>query len=272
MQLPVETVLVRVPVVVGQREQQEVEEVVLDHVAGHAAGVAIANAGHAQGGAAGGAARGEDVRVEELARPHHRMAHERGHDPRQRGVALRLVAVAAAVHEVRGARGAHIGVVEALEHGERVLGEVCAVHVVDGVRELARDPEALGCAKARAVLDVAMLLAVEPVHRGYLMRILALASHDRSCAHRRHGGEGGDAVGHVLPTLDELREHGRGAHRDRALQHRGRERIYHAQHELGRRGPLDGLHQRRMTRKPAYFAPARARTRSSSNTASAAAR
>ncbi len=47
-QLPLGAVLVGVPVVVGQREQQEVEQVVLDHVGGDAAGVLVAHAGHPQ--------------------------------------------------------------------------------------------------------------------------------------------------------------------------------------------------------------------------------
>ncbi len=122
LQLRLGTALVRVPVVVGQRQQQEVEQVVLDEVAGDAAGVAVAHAGHAERGAAAGLARGEDVGVEQLARPHHGVAHERGGDARQRRVALRLVAVAAAVHQVGRAGGAHVGVVERLEDGRSVAG------------------------------------------------------------------------------------------------------------------------------------------------------
>ena len=120
-QLAVGAVLVRVPVVVGQGQQQEVEQVVLDHVLRHAARVAVAHAGHAERRAAARAARGEDVGVEQLARAHHRVARERaGEHARERGVALGLVAVAAAVHQVGRAGGAHIGVVERLEHGERL--------------------------------------------------------------------------------------------------------------------------------------------------------
>ena len=102
--LRVGAALVRVPVVVGQRQQQEVEQVVLDHVRGHAPGVPVAHAGHAERRAAAGAPRGEDVGVEQLARAHHRMAHERRGDARQGGVALRLVAVAASIHQIGGAR------------------------------------------------------------------------------------------------------------------------------------------------------------------------
>jgi hypothetical protein len=80
--------LVRVVVVVGQREQQEVEQVVAHEVVADAAGVAVAHAGHAQRAAAAGVAAGEDVGVEQLARAHHGPAHQRQRrDPRQRAVA-----------------------------------------------------------------------------------------------------------------------------------------------------------------------------------------
>ena len=48
-------------------------------------------------------------------------------------------------------------VIEALEDRQRIGGEMLAVHVVDRVGELAREPEAKRGAKARAVLDVAAL-------------------------------------------------------------------------------------------------------------------
>ena len=131
--LPLGPVLVRVPVVVWEREQEEVEEVVLDEVGGHAARVAVANAGHPQPRAAARRARGEDVGVEELARAEHGVAHERGGYSRERGVALRVVAMAPAVHQIRRPGGAHAGVVERLEHRRRPRGQVCAVHVVDRV-------------------------------------------------------------------------------------------------------------------------------------------
>ncbi len=79
--------------------------------------------------------------------------------------------------------------------------QVRAVHVVDRVGQLARDAEALRRAEARAVLDVAVLLAVKPVHAGDVVRVLADAGDDRGGAHRRHRGKRGDAVGHVAPAL-----------------------------------------------------------------------
>ncbi len=107
LDLRVGAVFVRVPVVVREREQQEVEQVVLDQVGRHAAGVTVAHAGHAESRAAAGSPGRKDVGVEELARAHHRMAHQGRGDAHQGGVALGLVAVAPAVHEVGGARRAH---------------------------------------------------------------------------------------------------------------------------------------------------------------------
>ena len=80
-------------------------------------------------GAAAGAARGEEVGVEQLARAHDRVAQEGRGDARQRGVALGLVPVAAAVHQIGRAGGAHVGVVERLEHGRR-LGDRCAPFIL----------------------------------------------------------------------------------------------------------------------------------------------
>ncbi len=79
-------VLVRVRVVVGQREEQEVEQVVLDQVLADAARVLVADPRQAELGAARRLARGEDVGVEELLRPVHRVAEDRARDPGQRGV------------------------------------------------------------------------------------------------------------------------------------------------------------------------------------------
>ena len=71
--LRVRPVLVRVRVVVGQRQQQEVEQVVLDEVRADAARVLVAHAGKAELRPAPGPARGEHVGVEELARARDRL-------------------------------------------------------------------------------------------------------------------------------------------------------------------------------------------------------
>jgi hypothetical protein len=114
--LPVGTGLVGVRVVVGQREQEEVEEVVLDQVGAHAAGVAVALARHAERRGAARVAGVEQVRVEELARPVDRVAELRRLgdapvDARPGGV----VPSAAAVDQPCGAGGPKVGVVEVLE-------------------------------------------------------------------------------------------------------------------------------------------------------------
>ena len=59
--------LVRVRVVVGQRQEHEVEEIPFDHEGPDAAGVPVAYPRHAELGAAGRLARGEHVGVEKLA-------------------------------------------------------------------------------------------------------------------------------------------------------------------------------------------------------------
>ena len=159
--------LVRVRVVVGQREQQEVEEVVLDQVGAHAARVPVALAGHPERGRAARVARVEQVRVEQLARAVHRVAElRRLGDPAVDARARRVVPRAAAVDQVGRAGGPQAGVVQVLEDGPVRTREVRQVHVVDRVVERAHDPEGARGGQRRAVLHVALLAAVEPVHRG----------------------------------------------------------------------------------------------------------
>ncbi len=236
LHLALRTVLVRVPVVVRQRQQHEVAEVVLDHVRAHTARVLVAHARHPQRRVTARATAREDVRVEQLPRTHHRVAHQRARrDPRQCAVALGLVAVAPAVDQVGRARRPHAGVVERLEDRQRLAREVRAVHVVDRVRQLPRDPKALHRTEARAVFDVARLLAVVPVHRRDPVALLARPRRDRRRAHRRHRGKRRRAVGDVAPASHQLAQHRRRPLRDRALQHRRRHRVDHAEHQLRRR-------------------------------------
>ena len=115
--------LVRVGVVVRQREEQEVEQVVLDEVRADAARVPVALAGHPERRGAARLARVEQVGVEQLARAVDGVAelHRLGDPPVHAG-AGRLVARAAAVDQVGGAGGAEAGVVEALEDGPCARG------------------------------------------------------------------------------------------------------------------------------------------------------
>ena len=133
---------VRVGVIVRQREEHEVEEVVLNEVRPDAAGVLVALAGHTERRSAARLAGREQIGVEELARAPCAVRELRGPgetriDARTRGV----VARAAAVDQVRGAGGAHTGVVEVLEHRPPLARKVREVEVVDGVDE--RTPHAV---------------------------------------------------------------------------------------------------------------------------------
>jgi hypothetical protein len=157
--LRVRAVAVRVGVVVGQRQQQEVEQVVLDEVGAHAAGVLVADPREAQLRAARRLAAGEDVGVEQLLGAHHRAAHDGRGQASERGGLAQAVLVAPAVHQVGRPRGTHAGVVERLEDRRHVGRQVLGVHVVDGVGELLDDPEAPRRAERRPVLDVAALVA-----------------------------------------------------------------------------------------------------------------
>ena len=196
-------VRVRVRVVVGQREQQEVEQVVLDQLGADAARVLVALARQPELRAAAGLARGEDVGVEELARAVDGVAEDRRGEPRQRRLVRHLVAVAAAVHQVGRAGGADVGVVERLEDRLQVRGQVLEVHVVDRVGERALEAERLRGLEARPVLDVAPLAAVVPVHRRDLVLVGPDPGGDGGRAHRRDRREGRDAVVDVGPALDQ---------------------------------------------------------------------
>jgi hypothetical protein len=137
--LGVRAVLVRVRVVVGQRQQQEVEEVVLDEVRADAAGVLVAEARHAELAAALRAAARVQVGVEELLRTLDRAAEERlPGDPGQRAVARDLVLVAPAVHEVGRAGGANPAS-SSVSNTVSVSGAGARCSSVDGVDDLAVD-------------------------------------------------------------------------------------------------------------------------------------
>ena len=225
------------------------------------AGVAVALARHPERRRAAGVARVEQVRVEELARPVDRMAELRGLgdapvDARPR----RLVAGASAVDQPGGAGRAQPGVVEVLEDGLAAPAQVRHVHVVDRVEERAHDPEGARGLERRAVLDVALLAAVVPVHRGDVVLAGPAPGGDRRGGHRRDRRERGHAVAHVGPALAQRRERRRAALLDREVEHVGLERVDDRQDELL------GLGHYRRTRRPAYFSPSRRRLPKSSTT------
>ena len=222
-------------------------------------GVLVAHAGEAELAAAAGVARRVDVGVEQLARPHDRLAEQLPGQARERGVARDAVLVAPAVDEERRPRRADSGVVERLEHRLDLVAEVLHVHLVDRVGELLVDPEARRGAEARAVLDVAALLAVKPVHRRDPVAVLERARGDRRRAHRRDRGERRAGLAHEGAALDRSAARtGASAALDRPVDLRRLGSVDHGQDELARSHPP----QRRM-RRPAYFWSERPRPRSS---------
>ena len=223
-------------VVVREREQQEVEEIVLDQVLAHAARVLVADPGKPELRAAPCPARREQIRVEELAGPHHRLLEDDRGDARQRGLVRHFVPVATAIHQVGRAGGPHPGVVERLEHRRRLARQVLRVHVVDRVGERALEAEGLARPEARAVLDIALLLPVVPVHRRDLVTVRSRAGRDRRRADRRHRGEGRHQLTGVLTVLEQPRQ-GRRAPRGHGLfEHRGLHRVDDREHQLLVRG------------------------------------
>ena len=241
--LRVRAVLVGVRVVVREREQQEVEEVVLDEVGADAAGVLVAHARQPElRPAARGPAR-EQVGVEELARALDRPAEQRRRgDAAQGELARGLVGVAPAVHEIGRPRRADVLRVERLEDRPGVLREVLGVHVVDGVDELAVDAEAARRGERRPVLDVAALGARPPVHRRDVVAVLADAGRDRRRAHRRDRREGGGAGVDAAAARRDLRQRRGLARGDRTLDHLRLRAVDDGEDELHRR-----------IRRPAYF-------------------
>ena len=145
-----------------------------------------------------------------------------------------LVAVAAPVDQVGRAGCPQAGVIEQLEDRRGARGEVRGVHVVDRVRQLPGDPEALRRAEARAVLDVAALLAPVPVHSRDQMPVLGCPRGDRGRTDRCDRGKRGHAVGYVATALDQLAQYRSGAFGDGPLEHGRRHRVDHTQDELGR--------------------------------------
>ena len=255
--LAVRADLVRVRVVVGQREQEEVEEVVLDQIGAHAARVPVALAGHPERGRAAGVARVEQVGVEQLACAVHRVAElRRLGDPPVHAGAGRVVPRAAAVDQVGRAGGPQPRVVQVLEHGLVRTREVRQVHVVDRVVEGAHDPEGARGGQRRAVLHVALLAAVEPVHRGDVVLAGPAAGGDRRRRDGRDRWESRHAVADVRAAVEQRRERRRVALGDGLVEHVRLQRIDDREDELLR-------HYRRIL-SPAYFSPSRLRPPASS--------
>ena len=95
----------------------------------------------------------------------------------------------AAVDQKRRAGGAQAGVGEPLEQGRGLEVEVPHVEVVDRVVERAEEAERAGRLERRAVLDVALLGPVVPVHPRDQVAVGPDPGGDLRGADRRHRGE-----------------------------------------------------------------------------------
>ena len=122
---------------------------------------------------------------------------------------------------------------------------MCGVHVVDRVRELAAEAEAQRGAEARAVLDVARLGPVVPVHRRDPVAVGGDAGRDRGRAHRRHGRECGDGIVDEAPTGDQRGERRRPALGDGTVDHRRPRSVDDGEDELLQRSTRSPKGERR---------------------------
>ena len=128
------------------------------------------------------------------------------------------------------------GVVELLEERLDLGVEVGEVHVVDEVVEGAEDPEGAARLQRGAVLDVAPLEPVVPVHAADPVAVGADAGDHLGAGDRGHRGEAGDAVGNEDAALDQRTEGRRATLGDRALEHVGAQRVDVGEDELLRAG------------------------------------
>ncbi len=224
---------VGVVVVVGEAEEEEVVGVLGDELLRDAGRVLVARAGPGEGRLARHRARAEELAVEELVRAVDGVA-EAGRDR----AALReplerdLVARAPAVDEERGAGGADAVVAQRLEEGLHLVREVGHVHVVDDVVGGAEEPERARRLERRAVLDVAPLDPVVPVHPRDPVAVRGGARRDLRRADRRHRREGRDAVLDQVAALDQGAEVGRVAGGDGLVELVGAEGVDEDEAEL----------------------------------------
>ena len=133
--------------------------------------------------------------------------------------------MAAAVDEERRAGGALAGVVEPLEEGLDLGAEVGQVHVVDEVVEGAEDADRAGRVERGAVLDVAPLEPVVPVHAADPVAVGADAGDHLGAGDGRHRGEAGDAVGDQHAALEQGAEGRRALLGDGPFEHVGAQRV-----------------------------------------------
>ncbi len=145
------------------------------------------------------------------------------------------MAPTAAIDQERRARRPHPGVAKALEHGFHLVREVGHVHVVDGVVEGPEQTEGAGRLQRRAVLDVALLGTVVPVHAADPMPVRTDTGGDLRAGDGGHRRKGGDAVADQRAALEQGGEVRRQVIGHRAQEHVGAQRVDDDQAELARR-------------------------------------
>ena len=173
-----------------------------------------------------------------------------------------LVTMAPSVDQKGGAGCPQTDVFEALKERLDLGIQMCQVHVVDEVIEGAEDPEGAARLQRGAVLDVALLKPVIPVHAADPVPLGADAGDHLSAGNGGHRGKAGDAVGDQDPALDQRGKGGRAALGDRQSQHVGAQRVDVGEDELlGRHCSLNDARPAdyRKTRKPACLRLARRR-------------
>jgi hypothetical protein len=255
---------VGVEVVVGEAEQEEVERILVHELLGDAGRVLVAGAGTGERRPAPGRAARVDVAVEELVRAPDRVAEVRRRGrPTRQALEPELVAAAAPVDQERRRGSPDPGVAESLEHRLGLPAEVIEVHVVDEVVHRPEQAECPGRLERGAVLDVAALEAMEPVHPDHPVAGRTDPGEHLRRADGRHRGEARDHVGDELAALGELGERRRRPGLDRAAKHLGMHRVDDDEDELLRR------HAYLSTRRPSCFCWARRRRETQSQISAA---
>ena len=224
---------VRMEVVVGQAEEQEVVGALADQLLGDAGGVLVPRPRPGEGRSAIGRAAGVEVAVEEFVGAPDGVAEvgRRG-CPLRQPLEAELVTVAPAIDQEWGRGGPHPGIAESLEDGLGLPAEVVEVHVVDEVVHRPEEPEGAGRLERRAVLDVAALDPVVPVHPHHPVAGRARAGHHLRARHRSDRGKARDAVRHHLSARQELAEGRRDVLLDRPDEHLGMHRVDHHEDQL----------------------------------------
>ena len=228
---------VRRVVVVREVEDEEVEAVAGDQPAADRGRVLVDRARRTapDGERRAGHVRLEQVVEEEASRPADGAVH-----PGQGCAVLGSAAIAGEVD--RG--GDEIRVVERLEDGGRLGGEMSRAQVEDRVDEGAARSGGDDRTERRAVLDDTALVAIEPDEMRDVVDVRMGARRDRRDTDGREGREGRGRPG-VAAVPGEEGERRRLLGLDRPLEHRRRQAVDDDEHEAAHVSPSRGCAGRR---------------------------